>query len=210
MSNIGISIHEDTYSFSNVANSYKMFHSWLYGKSIHLLIKRNSLLHTLLFRSTDSWTKKIRRGRNFQGSCQKPESKGSHKCSIGCTNTLKVSCLMRVDMVSSNWTPFDLWKKKKAQNITPSDAEMSGGVGEGGGVKLTHLQSQIQQTLDTLSIKKTLIKYMNNRLCYMIYIWYDMDDIQGIRSRLDVSIKGGHLEILQVIQLSISYSQIRW
>lgn len=33
------------------------------------------------------------------------------------------------------------------QNISPSDAEMSGGVGEGGGVKLTHLESQIQQTL---------------------------------------------------------------
>lgn len=190
--------HEDTYSFSNVANSYKMFHSWLYSKSIHLLIKRNSLLSTLLFRSTDSWTKKIRRGRNFQGSCQKPESKGSQKCSIGCTNTLKFSCLMCVDMVSSNWIPFDLWKKTpKAQNITPSDAAMSGGVGEGGGVKLTHLQSQIQQTLDILSIKKTLIKYMNNRLCYI-------DDIQGIRSWLDVSMKGGHSEILQVIQLSIS------
>lgn len=57
---------------------------------------------------------------------------------------------------------------------------MSGGVGEGGGVKLTHLQSQIQQTLDILSIKKTLIKYMNNR--------FNMDDEQRIRARLDTSI----------------------
>lgn len=94
--------HEDTYSFSNAANSYKMFHSWLYSKYIHLLIKGNSLLNSLLFRSTDSRTKKIRREKNFQGSCQKPESKESQKCSIGCTNTLKVSCLMHVDMVSSD------------------------------------------------------------------------------------------------------------
>lgn len=47
-------LHEDTYSFSNAANSYKMFHSWLYSKYIHLLIKGNSLLSRLLFRSTDS------------------------------------------------------------------------------------------------------------------------------------------------------------
>lgn len=67
------------------------------------------------------------------------------------------------------------------QNISPSDAEMSGGVGEGGGVKLTHLESQIQQTLEILSIKKTLIKYMNNSLCYVF-------DEQGIRTRLDASI----------------------
>lgn len=67
------------------------------------------------------------------------------------------------------------------QNISPSDAEMSGGVGEGGGVKLTHLESQIQQILEILSIKKTLIKYMNNRLCYVF-------DEQGIRTRLDASI----------------------
>lgn len=72
--------HEDTYSFSNIANSYKMFHSWLYSKYIHLLIKGSSLLSSLLFRSTDSWTKKIRKGKNFLGSCQKPESKGPQKC----------------------------------------------------------------------------------------------------------------------------------
>lgn len=64
-------------------------------------------------------------------------------------------------------------KKNESENITPSDAEMSGGVGGGGGVKLTHLESQIQQTRDILSIKKTLIKNMNNRLCHM-------DDEQGI------------------------------
>lgn len=64
-------------------------------------------------------------------------------------------------------------KKNESENITPSDAEMSGGVGGGGGVKLTHLGSQIQQTLDILSIKKTLIKNMNHRLCHM-------DDEQGI------------------------------
>lgn len=99
--------------------------------------------------------------KNFPGRCQKPESKGPQKYSIGCTNILKVSCLMPADMVSLDRIPFDLLKKKKkdeSENITPSDAEMSGGVGGGGGVKLTHLESQIQQTLDTLSIKKTLIK----------------------------------------------------
>lgn len=50
---------------------------------------------------------------------------------------------------------------------------MSEGVGGGGGVKLTHIESQIQQTLDILSIKKTLIKNMNKRLCHM-------DDEHGI------------------------------
>lgn len=62
-------------------------------------------------------------------------------------------------------------KKNESENITPSEAEMSGGVGGGGGVKLTHLESQIKQTLDILSIKNTLIKNTNNRL------WHRNDEI---------------------------------
>lgn len=56
---------------------------------------------------------------------------------------------------------------------------MSGGVGEGGGVKLTHLESQIQQTLDILSIKKTLIKNMNNRLCQRMNKESELNWLQG-------------------------------
>lgn len=74
---------------------------------------------------------------------------------------------------------------------------MSGGVGEGGGVKLTHLWSQIQQTEQTigiLSIKKILIKYKNNRFCYM-------DDQLGIRtSCIQASVydtKRGHFDVLR-------------
>lgn len=58
-------------------------------------------------------------------------------------------------------------KKWVGDNITVSEAEISGGEAERGEVKLSHHKSKIQLTLDILSTEGILTKNKNNRICHM-------------------------------------------